>query len=108
MGDIALKAKRLVIMINQFKTFEELRDTAAAYLKSLSYSSASVDAYTREWRNLGLYIKVHGIQLYNASVGVQYLGDTVGGTRIGGLNLICTWASVVATAKPLMEPVNVW
>lgn len=81
MGDIALKAKRLAIMINQFKMFEELRDTAAAYLKSLSYSSASVDAYTREWRNLGLYMKVHGIKLYKASVGVQYLADTVGGAE---------------------------
>ena len=78
MGDIALKTKRLVIMINQFETFEELRDTAAAYLKSLSYSSTSVDAYSREWRYLGCYMKSNKIQHYEASVGVQYLADTVG------------------------------
>ena len=78
MGDIALKAKRLVIMINQFETFEELRDTAAAYLKNLSYSSTSVDAYSREWRYLGCYLKTHKIQHYEASVGVQYLADTFG------------------------------
>jgi len=64
-------------MINQFETFEELRDTAAAYLKSLSYSSASVDAYSREWRYLGCYLKTHKIQYYEASVGVQYLADKV-------------------------------
>jgi len=78
MGDIALKTKRLVIMINQFETFEELRDTAAAYLKSLSYSSASVDAYSREWRYLGYYLKTQKIQQYEASIGVQYLADKVG------------------------------
>jgi len=65
-------------MINQFKTFGELSDTAAAYLKSLSYSSSSVDSYTREWRYLNHYMKAHKIQHYNASVGVQYLADKVG------------------------------
>lgn len=65
-------------MINQFETFEELRDTAAAYLKSLSYSSASVDAYSREWRYLGCYLKTQKIQQYEASIGVQYLADKVG------------------------------
>jgi len=78
LGDIALKTKRLIIMINQFKTFGELSDTAAAYLKSLSYSSSSVDSYTREWRYLNHYMKAHKIQHYNASVGVQYLADKVG------------------------------
>jgi site-specific recombinase XerD len=78
LGDIALKTKRLGIMINQFKTFDELSDTAAAYLKSLAYSSSSVDSYTREWRYLNHYMHVRGIQHYNASVGVQYLADTVG------------------------------
>ncbi len=65
-------------MINHFKTFGELSDTAAAYLKSLSYSSSSVDSYTREWRYLNHYMKAHKIQHYNASVGVQYLADKVG------------------------------
>jgi len=64
-------------MINQFKTFGELSDTAAAYLKSLSYSSSSVDSYNREWRYLNEYMKAHNIQHYKASVGVQYLADTV-------------------------------
>jgi hypothetical protein len=57
MGDIALRTKRLEIMINQFNTFDELRETAAAYLKSLSYSSTSVDSYTREWRYLGRFMR---------------------------------------------------
>jgi len=65
-------------MIDQFATFDELRNTAAAYLKSLSYSSSSVDSYTREWRYLLRYMKSHKIQHYKASVGVQYLTDTVG------------------------------
>ena len=65
-------------MIDQFKTFGELSDTAAAYLKSLSYSSSSVDSYTREWRYLYHYLKANKIQHYNASVGVQYLADKVG------------------------------
>lgn len=65
-------------MINQFKTFDELRDTASAYLKSLSFSSSSVDSYNREWRYLGNYMMAHKIQHYKASVGVQYLADTVG------------------------------
>jgi site-specific recombinase XerD len=65
-------------MINQFESFDELRDTAAAYLKSLSYSSSSVDSYTREWRYLGRYMTSHKIQHYKASVGVQYLADKVG------------------------------
>lgn len=65
-------------MINHFKTFGELSDTAAAYLKSLSYSSSSVDSYSREWRYLSHYMKSHKIQHYKASVGVQYLVDTVG------------------------------
>ena len=78
MGDIALKTKRSVIMINHFKTFGELNDTAAAYLKSLSFSSSRVDSYTREWRYLNHYMKAHKIQHYNACVGVQYLADTVG------------------------------
>jgi integrase/recombinase XerD len=77
LGDITLKTKRLIIMINHFKTFGELSDTAAAYLKSLSYSSSSVDSYTREWRYLGRYMKSHKIQHYDASVGVQYLADKV-------------------------------
>jgi len=65
-------------MINQFKTFGELSDTAAAYLNSLSYGSSSVDSYTREWRYLNQYMKAHNIQHYNASVGAQYLADKVG------------------------------
>ncbi len=77
MGDIALKTKKLIIMINRFKSFDELRDTAASYLKSLSYCTTSVDSYTREWRYLGHYMKLHRIQHYKASVGVQYLADTV-------------------------------
>jgi len=77
LGDITLKTKRLAIMINQFETFDELRDTAAAYLKSLSYSTTSVDSYIREWRYLSQYMWVHEIHHYEASVGVQYLADTV-------------------------------
>jgi len=65
-------------MFNQFETFDELRDTAAAYLKSLSYSSTSVDSYTREWRYLGRFMRVQEIQHYTASVGIQYLAEAVG------------------------------
>ena len=65
-------------MNNLCETFDELRDTTAAYLKSLSYITKSVDSYTREWRYLGHYMYTLGIQHYTASVGVQYLADTVG------------------------------
>jgi site-specific recombinase XerD len=78
LGDIALKTKILEIMANLFETFDELRDTTAVYLKSLSYSTKSVDSYTREWRYLSHYMHIRGIQHYTASVGVQYLADTVG------------------------------
>ena len=77
MGDITLITKSIAIMINQFGTFDELCDTAAAYLKSLSYSSASVDSYTREWRYLGRFMEEHKILHYTASVGVKYLAEKV-------------------------------
>ena len=117
MGNIALKAKRLIIMINQFETFEELRDTAAAYLKSLSYSSTSVDAYSREWRYLGCYMKSNKIQHYEASVGVQYLADTVGDVerkalprsqrnRIRAISVLSDFAETgaIRKAKKRQEP----
>lgn len=73
-------------MINQFETFDELRDTTAAYLNSLSYSTASVDSYTREWRYLGHYMNMRGIQQYTASVGVQYLADIIGNAECKALS----------------------
>ena len=65
-------------MVNQFETFKELTDEAIAYLKSLSYGSTSIYTYSQVWRNLGRYMKKHEVQHYNASVGMQYLTESVG------------------------------
>lgn len=65
-------------MVKNYQTFEELTDSATAYLTSLSYSLKTVYLYQREWRYVGSYMKRGGINEYDSVVGSQYLHDTVG------------------------------
>lgn len=65
-------------MIKDFQTFEELMQTATAYLKSLCYSANSIDTYRTEWRHLALHMQDKGISQFNALVGSQYLSETIG------------------------------
>jgi site-specific recombinase XerD len=69
-------------MVKQYQTFEELTDTAAAYLTSLRYSLPMVYYYQREWRYVGNYMKERGIREYTSDVGLRYLTETVGETEM--------------------------
>ena len=40
-------------MITHYQTFEELTDTATAYMASLRYNLKMIDYYQREWRYVG-------------------------------------------------------
>ena len=64
-------------MFKKYQTFEELTDSATAYLTSLRYSLKMVYYYQREWRYVGAYMKEKGIKEYSPEVGIQYLMDTV-------------------------------
>jgi integrase len=65
-------------MITHYRTFEELTDTATAYMASLRYNLKMIDHYQREWRYVGNYMKKKGIEEYTPTVGTQYLIDVVG------------------------------
>ena len=65
-------------MITHYQTFEELTDTATAYMASLRYNLKMIDYYQREWRYVGSYMKKKGIKEYTPAVGTQYLFDVVG------------------------------
>lgn len=64
-------------MITHYRTFEELTDTATAYMASLRYNLKMIDYYQREWRYVGNYMKERGIKEYTSAVGTQYLIDVV-------------------------------
>jgi len=64
-------------MNKQSQSFSELTAEASIVLRSLSYSIKSVNTYQAVWRNLGRYMKAHGIEHYNGHVGSQYLADTI-------------------------------
>ena len=49
-------------MITHYQTFEELTDTATAYMASLRYNLKMIDYYQREWRYVGSYMKKKGIK----------------------------------------------
>lgn len=65
-------------MVKHYQTFEELTDTAAAYMTGLRYSLKMVDYYQREWRYVGNYMKERGIKEYTSEIGSRYIIDTVG------------------------------
>ena len=65
-------------MDKKYQTFEELTDTATAYLTSLSYNLHMVYLYQLEWRYVGNYMRERGIKEYNAEAGMQYLNETIG------------------------------
>lgn len=68
-------------MFTDYQTFEELTDTATAYMVSLRYNLKMIDYYQREWRYVGNYMKERGINEYTPVVGTQYLIDVVGETE---------------------------
>jgi site-specific recombinase XerD len=65
-------------MIKEFQTFDELLQAATAYLKSLCYSANSIDAYRLEWHYLARHLQDKGISQFNATIGSQYLSETIG------------------------------
>lgn len=65
-------------MIKEHQTFEELTDTATAYLTGLCYSLSMVYHYQREWKYVGNYMKERGIKEYTPAVGSRYLNDVIG------------------------------
>ncbi len=65
-------------MVKQFKTFAELTDAAAGHLKSWSFSSQSLSNFRSIWRDLERYMKAKKISHYNASIGSEYLAQTIG------------------------------
>ena len=73
-----LPNKKMNIMDKQYQTFEELTDTATAYMTSLSYNLHMVYLYQLEWRHIGNYMKERGLKEYNTKVGMQYLIETIG------------------------------
>jgi len=85
-GDIARIIKSEIVMINEFQTFKELTDKAAAYLKSLSYGSQSIDSYSREWSRLGDYMRVNGVLRFDSGAGVRYLAQITGNIEVGSLS----------------------
>jgi len=72
-------------MIKHYRSFEELTDTATAYLTSLRYNLKMVYHYQREWRYVGSYMKKKGIQAYTPEIGAQYLKEAVGDTNLKDL-----------------------
>lgn len=69
-------------MVNEYQTFDELIDTATAYLTSLRYSLSMVNYYRREWRYVGDYMRERGIKEYTSEVGTRYLIETVDETEM--------------------------
>jgi Site-specific recombinase XerD len=65
-------------MIKKYQTFEELTDTATAYLTGLCYSLSMVYYYQREWKYVGNYMKEREIKEYTSEVGSRYLNDVIG------------------------------
>lgn len=65
-------------MAKQYQTFEELTDTATAYMTSLSYKLHMVYLYQMEWRYVGNYMKEKGMEEYNVEIGTQYLFESIG------------------------------
>jgi site-specific recombinase XerD len=72
--------------IKQYQTFEELSDTATAYLTSLFYSFKMICLYQREWRHLGCYMKEKGIETYTSDVGNKYLKEVIGEEEMNNLS----------------------
>jgi len=73
-------------MVKQYQTFEELTDTATAYMTSLSYNLHMVYLYQMEWRYIGNYMKERDIKEYNPEVGTQYLFESIGADRKNSLS----------------------
>ena len=64
-------------MEKEYQNFKELTDTAASFLRGLSYGNKVIDLYLHEWRHLGQYMKENSITVYEPNVGTKYLLETI-------------------------------
>ena len=67
-------------MVKRFQDYDQLIEAATVKFIALSYSRTSVKKYCAVWREIGCYMSVTGIQVYNASVGLQFMSEYIGDT----------------------------
>jgi len=65
-------------MVKRFRNYDQLVAAAMVKFIALSYSPTSVKKYCEVWRQVGIYMSTNGIQVYTATVGLQFISEHVG------------------------------